>query len=45
MFKAGTALAALTLGLISVALADDPIGQASVVDGDTLEIHGSRIGL
>jgi endonuclease YncB( thermonuclease family) len=27
------------------ALADDVVGQASVVDGDTLEIHGSRIWL
>jgi endonuclease YncB( thermonuclease family) len=27
------------------ALADDLIGQASVVDGDTLEIHGTRIRL
>jgi len=31
--------------LSSVALADDFIGQASVVDGDTLEIHGTRIRL
>jgi endonuclease YncB( thermonuclease family) len=27
------------------ALADDFVGQASVVDGDTLEIHGNRIRL
>ncbi len=27
------------------ALADDFIGQASVIDGDTLEIHGNRIRL
>src|SRR6516165_7572954 len=27
------------------ALADDFVGQASVVDGDTLEIHGIRIRL
>src|ERR1700742_5106601 len=27
------------------ALADDLIGQASVIDGDTLEIHGMRIRL
>ena len=26
-------------------LADDFVGQASVVDGDTLEIHGIRIRL
>jgi endonuclease YncB( thermonuclease family) len=23
----------------------DMVGQASIIDGDTLEIHGSRIGL
>jgi hypothetical protein len=28
-----------------VALADDMIGQVSVIDGDTLEIHGTRIRL
>lgn len=33
------------LSLLSPALADDLIGQASVVDGDTLEIHGTRIRL
>ena|ERR1700730_7657923 len=27
------------------AIADDLIGQASIVDGDTLEIHGTRIRL
>jgi endonuclease YncB( thermonuclease family) len=27
------------------AMADDFVGQASVVDGDTLEIHGTRIRL
>jgi endonuclease YncB( thermonuclease family) len=26
-------------------LSDDLIGQASVIDGDTLEIHGMRIRL
>ena len=31
--------------LSSVACANDLIGQASVVDGDTLEIHGTRIRL
>ncbi|WP_051113029.1 thermonuclease family protein [Bradyrhizobium sp. WSM4349] len=31
--------------LSSVALADDFVGQASVIDGDTLEIHGVRIRL
>ncbi|WP_430648921.1 thermonuclease family protein [Bradyrhizobium hipponense] len=29
----------------SVALADDFVGQASVIDGDTLEMHGVRIRL
>jgi endonuclease YncB( thermonuclease family) len=39
-------LAALTLLLLSsAALADDSTGQASVIDGDTLEIHGTRIRL
>jgi endonuclease YncB( thermonuclease family) len=36
---------AIALALCGVALADDLIGQASVVDGDTLEIHGARIRL
>jgi endonuclease YncB( thermonuclease family) len=34
-----------TLSLFDVALSDDLIGQASVIDGDTLEIHGTRIRL
>src|SRR6201989_3014944 len=29
----------------SVGLSDELVGQASVVDGDTLEIHGTRIRL
>ncbi len=33
------------LVLCSPALADDLIGQASIIDGDTLEIHGTRIRL
>jgi hypothetical protein len=46
LFKVGPLLAALILGAMSVALAvDDLTGQASVIDGDTLEIHGTRIGL
>ena len=36
-------LAALTLDAIPVAFADDLTGQASVIDGDTLEIHGAGI--
>ena len=35
----------ILLFLWGPALADDLIGQASVVDGDTLEIHGTRIRL
>src|SRR6201993_5234032 len=33
------------LSLWNPALADDLIGQASVIDGDTLEIHGTRVRL
>lgn len=35
----------MLLLLSSAALADSFVGQASVVDGDTLEIHGTRIRL
>ena len=45
LFKIGAALAAIILGSVSVALTDDLIGQASVIDGDTLDIHGTRIRL
>ena len=45
LFKMGATLAVLILGPRPVALADDLIGRASVIDGDTLEIHGSRIRL
>jgi len=40
-------LLSLLLVLLSGAMAraDDIIGQASIVDGDTLEIHGARIRL
>ncbi len=31
--------------LCGIALADDLAGQASIIDGDTLEIHGTRIRL
>lgn len=38
--------AALMLAVVSGALADDDLtGQASIIDGDTLEIHGTRIRL
>ena len=52
--KTGAAAGALRLGLIALltlisasndTLADDTIGQASVIDGDTLEIHSTRIRL
>ena len=33
------------LGLLSAALADDLTGRASVINGDTVETHGSRIRL
>src|SRR5262249_17349533 len=36
---------AVLLTSIGAAWADDLIGQASVIDGDTLEIHGNRIRL
>jgi len=45
LFKIGAALVALILGSIQVASAGDFTGQASVIDGDTLEIHGARIRL
>src|SRR5207244_13031965 len=38
-------LVLMLLLLSGEALADDIVGQASVVDGDTLEIHGTRIRL
>jgi endonuclease YncB( thermonuclease family) len=45
LFKLGAALAALILAPASAAAADNLAGQASVIDGDTLEIHGTRIRL
>ena len=44
MIKCRTLVLMLLL-LSGGALADDFVGQASVVDGDTLEIHGIRIRL
>ena len=38
-------LAALILAPAFAAAADNLAGQASVIDGDTLEIHGTRIRL
>jgi endonuclease YncB( thermonuclease family) len=40
-----TAALLTLLSLWSPVLANDLIGQASVIDGDTLEIHGTRIHL
>jgi endonuclease YncB( thermonuclease family) len=45
LFKIAGALAFLTIGSMQAALADDLTGQASVIDGDTLELHGARIRL
>jgi endonuclease YncB( thermonuclease family) len=36
-------LPVFALALCGIALADDLIGQATVIDGDTIEIHGARI--
>src|SRR6201997_3993125 len=44
MMKPRTLVLMLLL-LSGGALADDFVGQASVIDGDTLEIHGTRIRL
>jgi hypothetical protein len=42
----GWAAAALALFASSdMAQSDDLTGQASIIDGDTLEIHGTRIRL
>jgi endonuclease YncB( thermonuclease family) len=40
-----TSVALLLAILPGAALAGDFVGQASVIDGDTLEIHGVRIRL
>jgi endonuclease YncB( thermonuclease family) len=45
MITQRTAALLTLLSLWSPTLADDLIGQASVIDGDTLEIHGTRIRL
>ena len=45
LFKIGVTLTVLGLGSTPIAFADDLAGQASVIDGDTLEIHGTRIRL
>jgi endonuclease YncB( thermonuclease family) len=38
-------LAALIVALASAGAADNLAGQASVIDGDTLEVYGTRIRL
>jgi endonuclease YncB( thermonuclease family) len=38
-------LGAVLLAISGAAFADDLIGQASVIDGDTIEIHGARVRL
>ena len=38
-------LVSMLLLLSSAVVADEFVGQASVIDGDTLEIHGTRIRL
>jgi len=45
MMKTLFPLIAALLATIGPALADDLTGQASVIDGDTIEIHGTRIRL
>ena len=36
-------LCVFALALCGAAFADDLIGQATVIDGDTIEIHGTRV--
>jgi endonuclease YncB( thermonuclease family) len=36
-------LSAVLLAIGGAAFADELIGQASVIDGDTIEIHGVRV--
>ncbi len=38
-------LGAVLLAISGAAFADELIGQASVIDGDTIEIHGTRVRL
>jgi Staphylococcal nuclease homologue len=45
MMKRLFPLIAALLATIGPVLADDLTGQASVIDGDTIEIHGTRIRL
>jgi endonuclease YncB( thermonuclease family) len=45
LFRTGAAITVLVLGLARVALAYEFIGQATIIDGDTLEISRTRIRL
>jgi endonuclease YncB( thermonuclease family) len=45
MTSAVVVAAALMMSIVVVAHADDFAGQASIIDGDTLELHGTRIRL
>jgi endonuclease YncB( thermonuclease family) len=45
LFKMGALLLASTVGPTAPAFADDLSGQATITDGDTVEIHGARIRL
>ena len=45
LFRRFAVIAALVLTPSGAAWSDSFVGQASVVDGDTLEIHGTRIRL
>jgi endonuclease YncB( thermonuclease family) len=37
--------AVMLLTSTTISLSDDMTGQTSIIDGDTLEIHGNRIRL
>jgi endonuclease YncB( thermonuclease family) len=45
MVRCALALLVAAAPLAEVARADDVTGQASVIDGDTIEIHGTRVRL
>lgn len=45
MIRVVSLIAAICLGLPSIAGAETLAGRASVIDGDTIEIHGQRIRL
>src|SRR5258708_6258294 len=45
MLRSFACAASLFLALSLTASADDLVGRPSIIDGDTLEIHGTRIRL